>query len=519
VGRAFVNDEREVKFRASMDLELPDLRRLGLGVVQLPPQSLSTSYYDTSDLRLWGGSITLRHRLGEGVGMGTWTLKLPGKPTRNGLDRTELSWPGGPEEIPSEAIELTRGIVRRQSLQRIVVLEAERRRAMVRSGGAPLGEIDDDTVAVAGGELTGLTFRQIEFELTPGPEGLRGDPSTIERVLTALREAGARVDHEQKFAMAVGTAAVHRPLATVGRGSTLGTVVQHALESQLDRLLRFDVQLRLGAETPSEAAVHQARVATRRLRSDLKTFAPLLDPVWNRHTRSELQWIGTLLGAVRDIDVLAKRIAAPTASALDSRGRDELRSRLDARRRASSEELAEALGSDRYLNLLDRLHTGASSPRFAPDQRAGRAHRRAPAPDDVARHALPLLLGTHWKRLRRRVAKAGSAPTDAELHRIRIGSKQLRYGAELAEPVVGKSARRTARRAEDVQTLLGDHHDSVTAVQWLETIAASSSNDASFSAGGLAADAHRQQADLRREWGQAWRALRRRRVTQWLEQR
>lgn len=519
MGHASVNVEREVKFRAGLEFELPDLRQLGLGVVQLPAQTLSTSYFDTQDLRLWQQKITLRHRLGEADGGGTWTLKLPGKPAENEVDRTELSWPGGPGEIPLEAAELTRGIVRRQVLDRIVVLEANRRRALVRNGGSPLGEIDDDTVAVTGGSRNGLTFRQIEFELDSGPEDLHTDPAAIDTVLTAIKGAGARIEHEQKFAKALGTDAAHRSATEVGHASTLGSVVQHSLETQLERILEFDVALRLATENPSEQAVHQARVATRRLRSDLKTFGPVLDPVWSRHTRSELRWIGTVLGTVRDIDVLAKRLPTRTETALDSRGADELRSKLAARRRASSDELAHALRSERYLNLLDRLHAGTRSPRFSADPRAEKAPVRALGPDEPARTALPLLLDIHWKKLRRRVAKAGSTPTDTELHRIRIGSKQLRYGAEVAEPVMGKTARRTARRAEDIQTILGDHHDAVTAVQWLEQVPADGTTEASFVAGGLAADARRQQATLRKEWRHAWDALNRGRATDWLQVR
>jgi CHAD domain-containing protein len=516
VGQGFAHVEREVKFSATLEFELPDLRQLGLGVVQLPMQTLSTSYFDTHDFRLWERKITLRHRLGEGDGAGTWTLKLPGKPSRNGINRTELSWPGGPAEMPLEATELTRGIVRRQVLERIVVLESERRRVLVRNGGSPLGEIDDDIVSVAGGGRTGLTFRQIEFELAPGPEDRHTEPSAIDTVLTAITGAGAHIDHEQKFAKALGADAVHRPATKVGPESTLGSVVRQALESQLEQILDFDVHLRLDTENPSERAVHQARVATRRLRSDLKTFGPVLDPVWSRHTRSELKWIGTILGTVRDIDVLGKRLPTRTETALESRGEDELRSRLAARRRASSDQLAQALRSERYLNLLDRLHAGTCSPRFSTRLQAETEPVGELGPDELARDALPLLLGIHWKKLRRRIAKAGSAPTDTELHRIRIGSKQLRYGAEVAEPIMGKTARRVARRTEDIQTILGGHHDAVTAVQWLEQIPADATKEASFVAGGMAADARRQQAKSRKQWRHAWNALKRGRATDWL---
>jgi hypothetical protein len=133
-----VNAEREVKLNAPRKFQLPDLHELGLGTVRLPAQSPSTSYFDTEDLRLWQRRVTLRHRIGEDEGTGLWTLKLPGKETRNQLDRTELSWPGSPEEPPSEATSLLRGILRRQILKRVTVLETKRRRVLVREGGSAL---------------------------------------------------------------------------------------------------------------------------------------------------------------------------------------------------------------------------------------------------------------------------------------------------------------------------------------------------------------------------------------------
>ena len=54
--------------------------------------------------------------------------------------------------------------------------------------------------------------------------------------------------------------------------------------------------------------VHQARVAARRLRSNLKTFGRLLDPVWVKHVRSDLKWLSSALGELRDADVLAENL-------------------------------------------------------------------------------------------------------------------------------------------------------------------------------------------------------------------
>ena len=512
-----INAEREVKLNAPRKFELPDLHELGLGAVRLPVQSLSTSYFDTEDLRLWQRKITLRHRIGEDEGPGLWTLKLPGKETRSELDRTELSWPGSPEEPPSEATTLLRGIVRRQSLRRVAVLETKRRRVLVRNGGSALGEIDDDLVTVAVGGSPGRAFRQIEFELDES-EKPHADPVVIEKMLTAMKKAGAHIELEQKFAKALDIDANDQNLSTkIGRKSTLGDLVQATLRSEFERLLDFDVSLRRSPQNPSERAIHQARVATRRLRSDLKTFGPVLDPVWLRHTRSELRWIGTVLGNVRDIDVLGKRFQSDDSDSSGSRGAEALRSRLASQRRDKTEELAHVLRSERYLNLLDRLDAGTSLPRFYVSSQSTGAGEREVGPRDDARKALPRLLGPHWRKLRRRVRKAGPTPSDSQLHKIRIASKQLRYGSELAEPVLGKSARRTARRAEDIQTILGDHHDSVTAVEWLEQIPADSSTGASFVAGGKAADARRHQLETRQQWEHAWDRLNSRAVTGWLQ--
>ena len=348
------------------------------------------------------------------------------------------------------------------------------------------------------------------------------DPSTMSRLstasLTRSKALAAHVESEQKFAKALGIASDKRtpPDAEISRGSSLGALVQWSLRGEFERLLDFDVLLRLEPENPPERAIHQARVATRRLRSDLKTFGPVLDPVWVRHTRSELKWMGAVLGAVRDVDVLDKRLQSGSARPADSGGNDELRAVLATSRRNASADLAEALLSERSLNLLDRLDAGTSFPRFYASSQSAPGAGEEFGPDAPARDALPQLLRPHWKKLRRRVRRAGSRPSDTQLHRIRIGSKQLRYDAELAEPVMGKPARRTARVAEDMQTILGEHHDAVTAVEWLERIPSNGTTTASFAAGAATADARREQSRTRRQWEQVWKALKKGPATAWL---
>ena len=56
--------------------------------------------------------------------------------------------------------------------------------------------------------------------------------------------------------------------------------------------------------------VHQARVATRRLRSDLRTFGDFVYEEWATSLRAELRWLGAELGEVRDAEVLLARLRA-----------------------------------------------------------------------------------------------------------------------------------------------------------------------------------------------------------------
>ncbi|HEY6472762.1 MAG TPA: CHAD domain-containing protein, partial [Acidimicrobiales bacterium] len=265
---------------------------------------------------------------------------------------------------------------------------------------------------------------------------------------------------------------------------------------------------------PGVEDVHQARVASRRLRSDLKTLRAVLDPVWNDHMRGDLRWLGNLLGEVRDIDVLRQEFGSSGDADDVGDGLRQLDAILSAQRRSGVVALREALESQRYLRLLDRLDAAAvSPPLFVNAPRHGRAVR----PGHRAQKALPSVVAVPWRSLRKRVRKAGKTPSDAQLHRIRIGAKQLRYASELASPVVGRRARRTARRAEALQTVLGDHHDAVLAEAWLRRESTGLPQPGVLEAGRLIEAQRRRQADLRRAWRGRWRALAKKKDRRWLK--
>jgi CHAD domain-containing protein len=251
-------------------------------------------------------------------------------------------------------------------------------------------------------------------------------------------------------------------------------------------------------------AVHQARVATRKLRSHLRTFGPLLDVEWTDPLRTELGWLGLALGAVRDREVLLDRLRdrAKGLPAHDQRAAESLLSVLGKEIADLRKKLIVDLDSARYIELLDRLVDAAASPMTVPDA------------DLAAIGVLPLLATGPWRRLRSAVRQLPDNATDPELHRIRILAKRARYAAEAVAPVAGPVAASFARAAAKLQTVLGEHQDSVTAQAWLRS--ANISGRRAFAAGELIAMEHVAAAKSRSAWPKAWDALDRKRLRTWM---
>ena len=510
--------EREVKLDVGLSFEVPDLDGVVEGAVtdRRPPVELVATYFDTPDLRLLERGITLRRRRDRTVGgEDLWTLKLPSGKATATLDRTEISWPGTEPDVPDEADRLLRGIVRHATLGVVAELETTRQRLVLKDAeGITLGELDDDTVAVHGGSQDGLRFRQVEFELD------HGEGAVVDALVNRLGGAGAAIDHRgPKLVQALGVepgtmgGPSHPELS---RRSRLGDVVKASIAGALDRILDHEYVIRLGRGDTE--AVHQTRVATRRLRSDLKTFDQVIDPVWRSHTRADLKWIAEGLGEVRDLDVLAGHLESEQSHAVgsDSRPFGELQLDLSRRREVAHAALLEAMNSERYVTLLDRLHAAAESPPFANTAQSGKKRPPGLHPDDPANEVLPKLVRRPWRKLRQAVRHAGAHPTDEQLHRIRIRAKGLRYAAEAATPVIKKPAKRMATAAEALQTVLGDQHDAVTAEDWFRREATSGSPAVAFSAGQLVTVQRYRQARLRRQWRKAWAAVDRKKARRWL---
>ncbi len=458
-----------------------------------------TVYHDTEDLRLVRWGAALRYRAAEG-----WTVKLPGKVEGSVIERHEHPFPGGPSRAPVDAVDLVRAFVRGASVGPVARLRTVRRRMdVVRMPDAStVAEIVDDEVAVLDGRRIVGRFREVEAELRDA-----ADASALEPVLGVLIERGARTaDAIPKVVRALGERAMAPPdvvVPSIEPSSSVEEVVRSCLATSSIRLITHDPDVRIGTDPEG---VHQVRVATRRLRSDLRTFRSLLDRGWRDALRTELGWLGGELGPVRDLDVLGERLrrhalllpdedAANVATLLD---------RLRVRRDAARVELLSAMRTDRYVALIDALVDASAEPLVLP-QIAGAA----------AVDVMGGLMQEPWNRLAALCDSLGPHSTDAELHEARIRAKRVRYAAEALTPVFGKLARRFARRAEALQQVLGNHQDAVMTIAWLREQARGATPRVAFTAGRLAGFDAVAREEARREWPEAWAKLRRSRSRFW----
>ncbi len=241
--------------------------------------------------------------------------------------------------------------------------------------------------------------------------------------------------------------------------------------------------------------VHQMRVAVRRLRAILRAGRSFFDPRWVDGLRRELKWLGTVLGGVRDLDVLRAnlRCQVETLPAPERRaGQQYVLRRLDGDRVRARAALRAALAGPRYARLLARLEAALVHPSARPS-------------------AVPLqsIAASEFKTLRKAVKKLPGQPSDEALHAVRIKVKRARYAAELVQPIIGRRAERFIDKAKKVQDILGEHQDAVVAEEYLRKVTARTP-----AAQALARQLIKQQPKRRKEaraaFSKTWPELKRR---------
>ncbi|MFC6013411.1 CHAD domain-containing protein [Nocardia lasii] len=247
-----------------------------------------------------------------------------------------------------------------------------------------------------------------------------------------------------------------------------GKAVVAALREDIDRLFAAEPEVRADAED----SVHQMRVATRRLRSVLRSYRRLFDAEEAAATVAELKWLADLLGVARDAEVRAERFTDLLAEhgEVPAAVTDAL---VGAARRAYADahaEVVDELDRKRYRRLRKVLSAWRTDPPL------DRTLSGEPATDvfgNVARR--------DNKRLRALVFAEPTAPPAERvelLHDIRKAAKRLRYSCEAAGPTLDEPATELGTRAKRLQTVLGDHRDAVESREAILAAAAAAPHDA-----------------------------------------
>jgi CHAD domain-containing protein len=482
--------ERELKLGPPDTFSLARLQPRLNGYVAAPAgfKRLHTVYYDSADLRLTRWGCSLRFRLGEG-----WTLKIPVPSPSRALFREEHVFPGDGSRIPDAVLDLATAYLRGAVPEPVAELRTLRTsRHVLSDGGDDLAEVVEDDVRVVAGTHVVRRFRQVEIELTDGTPD-----AVLDELGTLLRGAGAgKPDPVSKDVYAIGEGAREPEIAlpALDAGARMGDVVRAALAGSVEQIVRYDAKLRLHAD---KATVHDARVAVRRMRSDLRTFLPLFDAVWACDLVERLRWLQDRLSTVRDADVLIDglRRRSEALPDTDRRHLDDALAPLRTARDAACEGVRAMLRDERYVPLLQTLVDAAKRPPF--NERA----------NEPACDAIPAIVERVWSKLRKRIRKRTRPPSDRELHAIRIAAKRVRYAAEAVAPVIGRPARALTRTVAGLQSILGKQHDAVVACERLRALGREA--ERAFLAGELAALETLAALDARAAWRNAWQKTKR----------
>ena len=409
-------------------------------VVRTPAQTLDAVYYDTPGRDLAAHRITLRRRTG-GSDAG-WHLKLPAGPET----RTEVRAPlGEGDEVPFELRDVVLAIVRDRPLEPVARITTSRTvETLHGADGDALAEFADDQVtAWAEGAEDELHWREWELELSEHAAADEGARQLLDRLANRLLDAGAQpAGHGSKLAKVLdGSAAVPAPAVA---SPAVDDPVHRAVAEEVQNLLTWDRAVRADVYD----SVHQMRVTTRKIRSLLRASESsfgLSDDAW---ILDELRQLASVLGLARDAEVLAERYEKAIGELPSELVRGPVHQRLveGARRRYRSgwRKSVAAMRSQRYFRLLDALE-GLVAAEPAPGAEGEESSSDA-------------TVESGYRRVRKQAKRADKAEIehrDEALHRIRKGAKRLRYTA------AATGAKKVSDAAKTIQSLLGDHQDSV----------------------------------------------------------
>ena len=473
---------------------------------------LSSVYYDTADRSLRQAGLGLRvRRNGERF---IQTLKAEGEGLFDRLEwEQEIAGPE-PDPVAWADTPLAKILSRKDELQPLFTSAVTRRTYLVQQGSSRIEVALDSGRITAAADDRIVPICEVELELK---DGAAGDVFALAHAIAALvpLRLGVRSKAERGYALAAGThdrvrKAEPVPLRENMNAAEAFQAVAHACL----RHMRVNEEILLQGRDAH--ALHQVRVAIRRLRSAFSLFGDLINDSQGRHIRDEIKRLTQPLGHARNLDVfLATTLPAERERHPDEIGLLGLETQLEDQRSKAYEDVGILLQSAEWRALLLDLAAWINAGPWLKDEAKKRVTLREEAARDFAARELD--------RRRRQVKRRGRDLDDLspeDRHQVRIAAKKLRYGAEFfAGLYPDKKAvkRHTAfvKALAELQDHLGELNDIATGHEVVRDLVGQHAGTATLFAAGItaadlkarsrkllaaAADAHEDLVDAKPFW-------------------
>jgi inorganic triphosphatase YgiF len=430
---------------------------------------LESTYYDTADQWLSNHRMALRvRRIGR---KRIQTLKVPAAGPDGLQNFQEIEAEIAAERPVLAAVtdaKLSRRLERNDVWRRLrPIFQTRFQRA------AFLTEHHDSKIEVAvdlGSIVAGgrrLPIAEIELELKSGAPGALYD--LAEQLALQLAEdfpirLGAETKAGRGYALAEGREPEPhkaKPIVLAPEMSTEDAFVA-IVGNCLDQL-RANEEAVLSTE--DDEAIHQFRVALRRLRAIVSAYRDLVDDDFQATISIDLRWMQRQFGPARDLDVLIAETLQPIHHRLRGQAAfDQLIETGEAARTEARRAAHLAIENPRYVSMLIQCYRHLHSGDWR--RASGRARLGAPAGD----FARPLLQSRH-KRLMKLGTRHQALP-EPELHRLRLLAKKMRYAAEAFHSLYKpKPTRKYVASLTAIQDSLGSLNDAFVSRQLLSGLA------------------------------------------------
>ena len=437
------------------------LRQNKYNVQKIDPLSNVDTYMDTSDWALMKNKLSLRYRVSNNTAM--YTLKSLG-PIENGIaNRAEneitLKSPARtPAQITVKPLKKQiQSLIYPRKLLEQIVISTIRRRYLVDSPDGTKFELDFDKSKFSANALEkprrAYQYHQLEVEV------IEGTASALKDLAKLLSDNFGYLPATSTKLQSAMTCLKVKPLVKKVPQKFIVNL-DDRLDAALKKILSiefhwFQQQLPGVISDRDPEFVHQARVATRRMRSALILFHNTLPEPTARYFEERLKWLGGLFGRVRDLDVFIINLTnyKDKLESFPKAEKKALEGVVIKRRRIPLKALKEALKSRRYQNFERRLKQFLEAPCVdCLELPMGMKKISEVAPSNVT---------TKFENVVEQGHKVSTKSELPEFHCLRIQVKRLRYALEFMAPAYGNSLNDVILQTVRLQDNLGELQDTV----------------------------------------------------------